>query len=346
MRYGIALLGDRVAPRSTYADTMLVVVCRRNHTRTETTSALTGHTLLDLAKVLSDNRIDILVCGGISREERDYLKSRQVDVIDNVAASVDELLKALDAGDLQCGFGLNASQVQHAPSQMTVDRPNGGDRRPERESDRLNMSETIDCLACRNRACLKGEPCEVAANEDSTGISDRACARTMEAALDIAFEDERTLCRLSELIYFCLEMGYERIGLAYCIDLEEPTEILVQVLRRFFKVYPVCCKIGGAVISDPLTSPPAAQGWSKAHHVACNPGGQVAILNRIGTDLNVLVGPCIGADCIFTQFSDAPVTTLFVKDKSLANNPIGAVYSDYYLKEAIGAAGSESDRET
>jgi uncharacterized metal-binding protein len=51
------------------------------------------------------------------------------------------------------------------------------------------------------------------------------------------------------------------------------------------------------------------------------------------TDFNIIVGLCLGADSIFTKESKAPVTTLFVKDKSLANNPIGALYSDYYLRE-------------
>ncbi len=164
----------------------------------------------------------------------------------------------------------------------------------------------------------------------------------LEAAFDIAFESERTLCRLSELIYFCLEMRYQKIGLAYCIELEEPTEILVRVLRRFFKVYPVCCKIGGNVMVDSVTPLPAAQSQWSARQVACNPSGQADALNRIETDINVLVGLCMGADCLITRLSDAPVTTLFVKDKSLANNPIGAVYSDYYLKEAIQSARGET----
>ena len=61
--------------------------------------------------------------------------------------------------------------------------------------------------------------------------------------------------------------------------------------------------------------------------------GQAALLNALGTDLNVIVGLCVGVDCVFARHSDAPVTTIFVKDKSLANNPIGAVYSHYYLKD-------------
>ena len=72
--------------------------------------------------------------------------------------------------------------------------------------------------------------------------------------------------------------------------------------------------------------------------VACNPIGQADILNKAEVDFNVLIGLCIGTDCIFTQLSNAPVSTLFVKDKSLANNPIGAVYSDYYLKEVTNAS--------
>jgi uncharacterized metal-binding protein len=32
------------------------------------------------------------------------------------------------------------------------------------------------------------------------------------------------------------------------------------------------------------------------------------------------------------------VTTLFVKDRSLANNPIAALYSEYYLRESLARA--------
>ena len=62
------------------------------------------------------------------------------------------------------------------------------------------------------------------------------------------------------------------------------------------------------------------------------------MLNQAGTELNVIVGLCMGADCVFARDSQAPVTTLFVKDRSLANNPIGAVYSEYYLRESVTTA--------
>jgi uncharacterized metal-binding protein len=136
-------------------------------------------------------------------------------------------------------------------------------------------------------------------------------------------------------------MKYRRIGIAYCTDLQEPAEILTQVMRRFFDVFPICCKIGGLNVDDSFLLKNAdPDRGDRKKSIACNPLGQARILNKLGTDLNVLVGICIGADSVFTQASDAPVTTLFVKDKSLANNPIGALYSDYYLKEASMAEAS------
>jgi uncharacterized metal-binding protein len=150
-------------------------------------------------------------------------------------------------------------------------------------------------------------------------------AAMLNSAMDISLEEERVLCRISELIYFAIEMNYKKIGIAYCIDLAEPAGIVAQVMRRFFDVVPVCCKIGGKRIIDVSLA-----GNDK---IACNPFGQAETFNRVGTDFNIIMGLCIGTDCIFTELSNAPVSTLFVKDRSLANNPIGAVYSDYYLKE-------------
>lgn len=36
---------------------------------------------------------------------------------------------------------------------------------------------------------------------------------------------------------------------------------------------------------------------------------------------------------LFTKYSNAPVTTLVVKDRVLAHNPIGAIYSGFYRKK-------------
>jgi uncharacterized metal-binding protein len=153
----------------------------------------------------------------------------------------------------------------------------------------------------------------------------------LESAADISFETERLLCRVAELVYFFLEMQYKRVGIAFCLELLDQTRVLAGVLRRFFEVFAVCCKVGDFIVDQ-------HEIWSEfdtlgLESAPCNPLGQAEILHNFGAEINVLVGLCIGVDCVFTKASKVPVTTLFVKDRMLANNPIGAMYSDYYLAE-------------
>jgi uncharacterized metal-binding protein len=47
---------------------------------------------------------------------------------------------------------------------------------------------------------------------------------------------------------------------------------------------------------------------------------------------------CVGHDAIFSKISKAPVTTLVAKDRVLAHNPAGAIYSRYIRKHFKGTA--------
>jgi len=339
MRYGVPLLGERVAPRCTYADSVILLVLRRDKVCTEEKVSFSGHNLFDLRELLSEYRVDTLICGGISRDNKEFLQARRVEIIDNVACTIDEIVEAITDGSIESGFGLSEQINQELEKSETRCSSHKAERDKFDildDSDNADSGAKADCLSCTDRLCLRGEECPLISRLAlKPFLYKDDILRIIEATLDIACEKERTLCRLSELIYFCLEMRYKRIGIAYCIDLQEPADILARVLKRFFEVYPVCCKIGGNDINDPFNSLVADTGndiYKK--QIACNPLGQAEALNDLKTDLNVIVGICIGADCIFAKASEAPITTLFVKDRSLANNPIGALYSDYYLDEA------------
>jgi uncharacterized metal-binding protein/predicted Fe-Mo cluster-binding NifX family protein len=328
MRYGIPITGERTAPRCIFADAVVVVDVRGNRARVEERVALCGQSVLDLAEVLSQYRIQTLICDGISRDESAFLTDRGVEIIDNVFGSIQELLEALKAGALRSGFGLASLGECSSRGELAVMSV-----APAVIEQPKFMP--IDCLACRDFRCTRGEGCVMALPELAPPVADEEEQHMLEATLDIAAEEEQNLCRLSELIYFCLEMRYSRIGVAYCADLRQTAEILVRVLRRYLKVHPVCCKVGEAS-SISLNSLKGKES-RRVRSADCNPHVQAEMMNRIGTDMNVLVGLCMGADCIFTRFSKAPVTTFLVKDKSLANNPMGALYSGRYLKEAIQA---------
>ncbi len=72
---------------------------------------------------------------------------------------------------------------------------------------------------------------------------------------------------------------------------------------------------------------------------ACNPVAQARLLNGAQTDMNIIVGLCVGHDMLFSRHSDAPVTTLVVKDRVTGHNPVSLLYGqNFYYKRLQGAS--------
>ena len=134
------------------------------------------------------------------------------------------------------------------------------------------------------------------------------------------------LSRLEEIIAFSKEAGFKRIGLSFCMGLKEEAALISKVLDRQFKVDSVICKLGG-LDKDEYGM---ARITEDQCEIACNPIGQAKMLNQAKTDLNIQMGLCLGHDILFQKYSDAPVTVLVVKDRVLANNPMGVVYGSYW----------------
>lgn len=112
--------------------------------------------------------------------------------------------------------------------------------------------------------------------------------------------------RLEEIIEFATEMGVKRIGLAYCISTTKKAMIVEHHLENFFEVISVHCKSNRLLSSDLIKD-------SKG--ISCNPLYQADYLNDNNTDLNIVMGLCIGHDMIFSKYSSAPISTLLVKDR-------------------------------
>jgi uncharacterized metal-binding protein len=69
----------------------------------------------------------------------------------------------------------------------------------------------------------------------------------------------------------------------------------------------------------------------------CNPILQARLLNRAKTDLNVVIGLCVGHDSLFYRYSEAYVTTLVTKDRVTGHNPAAALYTSHsYYKKGFG----------
>jgi uncharacterized metal-binding protein len=355
MRYGIPLLANRVSPRCTIAEGLLVLEVDGPLLLDQWVVPLVETSWTDLLEILQAESIRTIVCGGIANESKSDLQARNIEVVENVAETAEATVSAILTGRLRPEFGFHfedeaETEASGTPTTAASER-NAGETggaegaataRPTRVRDDPDARrDEIDCLACTDRRCLVGEPC-LAGIHVASPTTQPDTQRILEAALDISCEEERSLCRVAEVVYFALEMNYRRLGVAFCWDLAEPARILVEVLRRFFEVVPVGCKIGGHIRDDALYLPHARAASGRARGIACNPLGQAGALTRAGCELNVTVGLCLGADCVFATASRAPVTTLLVKDRSLAHNPIGALYSEYYLKETRHLISNET----
>jgi uncharacterized metal-binding protein len=139
--------------------------------------------------------------------------------------------------------------------------------------------------------------------------------------------------RLKDTIEYARRMGYTKIGIAFCIGLLDEAKKIAKILEKArFDVYSVCCKTGSLKKTE-LGIPKEYTMYSKTGFtigwISCNPVAQALLLNDCETDLNLIVGLCVGHDITFTNLSKAPVSTLIAKDRSSPHNPALVLYSHY-----------------
>ena len=139
--------------------------------------------------------------------------------------------------------------------------------------------------------------------------------------------------RVEDTIAFAKLMGYARIGIATCIGLLDESERLSKILTaQGFEPLSVCCK-AGSIDKLELGLAESDKVRPGTFEPACNPIAQAEICNRLGTDMNIIVGLCVGHDMLFNKHSKAPVTTLIVKDRVTGHNPVAVLYGqNFYFK--------------
>lgn len=145
-----------------------------------------------------------------------------------------------------------------------------------------------------------------------------------QAANEVAARCGREgLCRLEETMDFARRMGYRKIGIANCGAMQAEALTVAKILRLHdYEVFGVSCKFGSISNAEIGLAP---EGQANPNATACNPLAQAERLNAEGTQLNIVMGLCVGHDSIFTKHSEAPTTTFVVKDRVLGNNPIAAI---------------------
>jgi len=138
--------------------------------------------------------------------------------------------------------------------------------------------------------------------------ADRQILKLAEDSLDPHLD------RVNEIIAYAKEAKLKIIGIANCTAFLKEADKLQEILtQEGFQVEKVHCKYGKVQFDDLV---PGYKG------VSCNPAGQAKYLEEKGTQLNIMMGLCLGHDMIFNARSKAPVTPLIVKDRKLKHHTL------------------------
>lgn len=123
--------------------------------------------------------------------------------------------------------------------------------------------------------------------------------------------------RVDEIMEYAKIRGMTKIGIATCYALLFESRLLTDILEmNGFQVVSVSCLCGEIDPKDMGMNGP----------VFCNPILQAEVLNTEKTELNIMVGLCVGHDILFLRYCTGETTPLIVKDRALGHNPVAALY--------------------
>ena len=195
----------------------------------------------------------------------------------------------------------------------------------------------IQCSYCARKRCFVGDLsqapdfCPTLTEKGIIKVSKEKLKEpeNQKMAQDVArtWKDYGKLTRIEETVLYAKLQGHRKLGVAFCVGLAQEAELFTNLLfNEGFEVISVCCMCG-ALSSDDVALPEEEKIMPNIRQPMCNPIGQAALLDAEDCDLSILLGLCVGDDVLFIKHSKTPVTVLAVKDRVLAHNPLGALYT-------------------
>ena len=128
--------------------------------------------------------------------------------------------------------------------------------------------------------------------------------------------------RVQETVEFIKRYGAKKVGIATCVGLLNEAGVFAKILKKHgIEYYAVGCKIGAVEKSEIGIPHENTLTKGEQYESMCNPIMQAKILNEKKTDLNVMMGLCVGHDALFIRYAEAPTTVLVVKDRVTGHNP-------------------------
>jgi uncharacterized metal-binding protein len=151
-------------------------------------------------------------------------------------------------------------------------------------------------------------------------------------ALESARTESAGYCRttrIEDIMDFARRIGAEKLGIAHCVGLMREARLAREIfIAGGFETYTVCCKVG-SIDKEAIGLQDGEKIRPGQYEALCSPVGQAALLAKAGTQLNVVIGLCVGHDSLFFMHSKAPATVLIAKDRVLGHNPAACLYTSH-----------------
>ncbi len=210
------------------------------------------------------------------------------------------------------------------------------------------------CALCTVRAC-SAEPgtkkpppfCPMPVEAELLKEVERAYVEQddlRKLALESARTESAGYCRatrIEEVMDFARRIGAHKLGIAHCVGLMREARLAREIfVAGGFEVYTVCCKVG-SIAKEKVGLEDEEKIRPGQYEALCSPVGQAAVLAQAGTQLNVVVGLCVGHDSLFFMHSKAPTTVLVAKDRVLGHNPVAALYTSHSYYHRLAQEKSE-----
>jgi len=133
--------------------------------------------------------------------------------------------------------------------------------------------------------------------------------------------------RAEEIIMLAKISQFKKLGLAFCIELKREAELYTDILEKNgFDVVSVCCKVGAIGKEEMgLTEKETIYGLGSEETI-CNGVLMAELLNSEKTEMNILMGICVGQDSLFYKYSNAFTVPFVIIDRVYGGATMEGIY--------------------
>ena len=119
MKIAIPRMGESVAPCFEYCTTMAIYTVTESGPAEQVDFPLASREPFDRVRLLRDQGVDTVICGGMQEVYEDLLRASGFQVVSWVSGAVEDLLRVFLQGDLRPGMEL---PIGHRPDLHAMDR--------------------------------------------------------------------------------------------------------------------------------------------------------------------------------------------------------------------------------